>query len=119
MSKSTTTKMKKNKPRERSYVENRKVFTASNIFSEYAVDTTRYIVYSYGLHWPLFIYDEGVWYENVEKASQTTSKHATQCRPMRVNITPMDRNSMVMIAHKGIEGLAAYGPVEFSYSSNF
>ena len=103
----------------RSYVENRKVFTASNIFSEYGADPTRYIVYSYGLHWPLFIYDEGVWYENVEKASQTTSRHATQCRPRGVNITPMDRNSMVMIACRGIEGLAAYGPVAFSYSSNF
>lgn len=36
-----------------------------------------YVVYSYGAHWPLFIYcvDTQRWYANEDKASRTTSRH--------------------------------------------
>jgi hypothetical protein len=38
-----------------------------------------YVVYSYGEHWPLAMYEEatGVWYLNKDKYSVTTSKHLT------------------------------------------
>ena len=98
----------------RSYVGNREVFTGSNTFSKYVENTTRYVVYSYGLHWPLFIHDRGTWYENIEKTSPTTSKHTTQCRPIGENFIPMDRESMLRIACEGIAGLAACGPLSNS-----
>jgi hypothetical protein len=43
-----------------------------------------YVVFSYGNHWPLFIYDPEakVWFENSSRYSNTTSKHRTQARPI-------------------------------------
>ena len=48
-----------------------------------------YVVYSYGEHWPLFVYDWRVnqWYENNSSAKEilgygtTTSRHASHSRP--------------------------------------
>jgi hypothetical protein len=43
-----------------------------------------YVVYSYGPHWPLFVYDAkyDVWFENEDKYSPTTTKHRTQTHPL-------------------------------------
>lgn len=37
----------------------------------------QYVVYSYGYHWPLAVYDRGTctWYVNEDKYSVTTSRH--------------------------------------------
>lgn len=49
---------------------------------ETAADGTRmYVVYSYGDHWPLFVCHDGVWYENSDRYSVTTSKHRSQSHP--------------------------------------
>lgn len=42
-----------------------------------------YAIFSYGLHWPLFVYSasEGVWLENEEKCSMTTSHHRMHAHP--------------------------------------
>jgi len=42
-----------------------------------------FVVWSYGSHWPLFIYhpDTDKWFENSTKSSVTTSRHRTQARP--------------------------------------
>ena len=42
-----------------------------------------YVVYSYGEHWPLFVYDWRVnqWYENNSRYGNTTSRHASHSRP--------------------------------------
>lgn len=44
-----------------------------------------YVVYSYGEHHPLYVWEdtEGRWYENTNYASRTTSKHRRQARPCR------------------------------------
>ena len=44
---------------------------------------SRYVVYSYGPHWPLFIYVPHVntWFENKDKYGPTTSKHRTFTHP--------------------------------------
>lgn len=42
---------------------------------------TMYVVYSYGEHWPLFVYHAGVWYENEDRYSVTTSKHRSASHP--------------------------------------
>jgi len=42
-----------------------------------------YIVFSYGTHFPLYVYDNksGLWFENNESYSQTTTQHLTYARP--------------------------------------
>ena len=63
----------------RRYVEQQKVFTGSNCFSEQR--GRMYVVFSYGRHWPMFICKDGKWYENGSKYSVTTSKQHSQLRP--------------------------------------
>jgi hypothetical protein len=41
-----------------------------------------YVVYSYGPHWPLFVYYNGIWYENEDKRSVTTSHHRSYAHPL-------------------------------------
>jgi hypothetical protein len=43
--------------------------------------STMYVVYSYGTHWPLFVWHEGTWYENADRYSVTTSKHRSAAHP--------------------------------------
>jgi len=61
-------------------------------------------VYSYGKHWPLFIWENGVWYENEDRASVSTSKHRTQLHPhAETRLLPAD----------AMRKIAAYGAVEY------
>lgn len=64
-------------------VANRWEFKGSNTYGEWIGKeaTTGYVVYSYGRHWPLFIWFDGVWYENGERYSVSTSKHRSQLHP--------------------------------------
>ena len=71
--------MKVSNKNARRYVEQQKVFTGSNCFSEQR--GRMYVVFSYGHHWPMFIFREGKWYENGSKYSVTTSKQHSQLRP--------------------------------------
>lgn len=76
--------MKVANKRARTYVKTLTPFKGSNTFAEWRAanpDARRYIVYSYGYHWPLFIWENGVWYENEDKYSVSTSKHASQLHP--------------------------------------
>lgn len=61
------------------YVAARKDFNGSHIFANR--QNGMYAVFSYGLHWPMFIFDGTTWYENNEKYSVTTSKQHGQCHP--------------------------------------
>ena len=90
---------------------------SGNYISTRPCTTFRYVVFSYGAHFPMFIAEwgedqtpaEAVWYENVDKYSPTTSKHKTQCHPW-VQTTPMDTASMRRILTHGTAGLAVLGP---------
>ena len=73
----------------RSYVQPKVPFRNSNgqLYAEW-LDTpdgslARYCVYSYGPHWPLFVYVPKVntWFENKEKYGPTTSKHRSFTHP--------------------------------------
>jgi len=72
----------------RIHVQNRVEFKANNIFSEhrstYFNREMLYIVYSYGHHYPMFVYHEGsrTWFENVDRYSVSTSKHRSQAHPL-------------------------------------
>lgn len=65
----------------RALVEARKNFKAANIFGQNWGPL--YAVYSYGTHWPLFIYDSlsNKWFENEDRYSNTTSRHRSLTRP--------------------------------------
>ena len=63
----------------RSLVERKVEFVANNIFSTWEKAT--YVVYSYGKHFPMYVYKDGNFYENSDKYSVSTSKHQTQARP--------------------------------------
>ena len=52
-----------------------------------------YVVYSYGEHWPLFVWDGFDWHENEDKCSPTTSKHRSQTNPYQ-NTTKHSCNSL-------------------------
>jgi hypothetical protein len=72
----------------RKYVQEGKPFTGSNTegvwrtsWKDENTHTRRYVVTSYGNHFPLFIWDDGVWYENVDRFSPTTSKHKSSTAP--------------------------------------
>ena len=103
----------------RTLVQNRQAFTANNIFAEYitrnangdSLDTCRYVVYSYGKHFPMFIFEGGHWYANCDKYSVSTSKHFTQANPClgQSQAIPMNTNQMHTIVRWGIAGLAAKG----------
>jgi len=94
----------------RRYVQERKPFAGSNTEGVWRRDsnthTRRYVVTSYGNHFPLFIWEDGVWYENVDRHSQTTSKHKSQLHPL-CDTMPMTCKDMVCLMYYGIGGVAA------------
>lgn len=69
----------------RYYVRNHINFTNSNgqLYGRWLTPNL-FVVYSYGAHWPLFVYDAALstWYENEDRASRTTSKHRSQTHPL-------------------------------------
>lgn len=46
-----------------------------------------YTVYSYGLHYPMYVYDYEAcqWYGNADKSTQTTQRHKTRFEPYSVS----------------------------------
>ena len=87
----------------RQYVQKRERFHGNNLYGEYHGD--RYVVTSYGDHFPLFIWEDGTWYENIEKITVTTSKHRTQTHPHEDTL-PMSVENMRVLVDYGIAGVA-------------
>ncbi|KKK74095.1 hypothetical protein LCGC14_2887200 [marine sediment metagenome] len=75
----------------REYVKQRIPFKANNLFAEN--HGGNYYVFSYGYHWILFAYVKGVWYENNNKYSATTSKHHGQAHPL-VDTISLNKNDI-------------------------
>ena len=70
----------------RQYVDELKEFEGSNTFAENKVafdETGLYVVYSYGYHFPMYIYDyqAGMWIGNKDSYSVSTSRQQSQCAP--------------------------------------
>jgi hypothetical protein len=74
-------------------IKNKEVFKANNIFSIW--HGNNYIVYSYGFHFPMYVYNsiENKWYENKDKYSVSTSKQQNQCRIYDENIQYIKLNT--------------------------
>jgi hypothetical protein len=73
----------------RDYVNGFKEFQGSNTFGKWIKWVTDdktdeiYVVYSYGSHFPMYIYDkeQGKWIGNKGKYSQSTTRHQSLLRP--------------------------------------
>lgn len=65
----------------------------------------RYVVYSYGAHFPIYVYDYQMqeWYGNKDKYSPTTSRHQSQARPTCVR-DYFDTETLRYIAARGFMG---------------
>lgn len=55
-------------------------------------DRHLYVVYSYGYHFPMYVYDSQArqWFGNSEKYSSTTTRHQGGARPTNVDVTYVD-----------------------------
>ncbi len=86
----------------RDYVRRGEPFQGSNLFGEYddsdEGSNTPYVVYSYGHHFPMFIYLGNSWYENSDKYSVSTSKQQSQSHPMMetVKLNTEDMTKLLM-----------------------
>jgi hypothetical protein len=93
----------------RRYVEKCLPFLGSNLSAVWI--SQRYIVYSYGPHWPLFIYEQvtDTWYANRDKRSQSTSRHYSQANPStyapQIKLVPLSTRDMAVVADAGSVGL--------------
>lgn len=87
-------------------------FTGNNVYGRWLTDDdTRhswYVVYSYGTHFPMYIFDEtmGVWAGNKDKYSPTTSRHQSACCPPNIGYW-FDTNIMKRIELHGLHGVIA------------
>lgn len=63
------------------YVNEKTPFKANHIFAEN--QGRFYVVYSWGRHFPMYIYDfrNRQWFANKDRYSQSTSVHQSQARP--------------------------------------
>ncbi len=93
----------------RDHVVARLPFKGSNLWGEWvkplAHDKQQYVVYSYGQHFPAYVYAEGMWFENEDKPcsyrmvySPTTSKHMSQARPTDKTILLSTRAMIALVA---------------------
>jgi hypothetical protein len=64
----------------RSMVQAQASFNGSNLFAERHIG--KYIVYSYGYHFPIYACIGGKWYKNTDKYSVSTSRHQSQAHPL-------------------------------------
>ena len=83
--------MKISNAKARPAVQTLSPFTGNNTFGEWS--GSAYTVFSYGHHFPLFVFKDGIWYENSDKYSvsatkysQTTSKHRSQLHPLEETV---------------------------------
>lgn len=69
----------------RQYVQSRTTFCGSNIYAANYPARELYVVYSYGAHWPMWVYSHAhkVWIGNKDKPpSASTSRHTNQTHPL-------------------------------------
>ena len=93
----------------RNMVENLEEFQGSNMFGRWlsrAEDNQVYVVYSYGHHFPMYIYDdkERKWVGNKDKYSRSTTRHQSQGRPSEVDMWLNTDEMQEVINNYGIVG---------------
>jgi hypothetical protein len=97
----------------REFVQKQHPFDGSNMYGQFHTNQTThpeqpeswYAVYSYGGHWPLFVYANDTWFENEEKNSSSTNRHRSQAHPQCPTVLLSHRNILV-VARGGYTDLA-------------
>ena len=92
------------------FTTHHKQFT-NNTGSVYTTDQVHpdlYIVYSYGEHFPMYVYDDsvGMWFDNEDRYSPTTAKHQTLARPDTDDMTALPTTALLDLIAVG--GYRAY-----------
>ena len=84
----------------RAYVQDRSEFL-NNTYNLRGIRNfgDRYVVMSYDQ--PIFVYDDGRWFEVNEKFSTTTSKHQTQAHP-HCETQKVSAVDILSVAHMGV-----------------
>ncbi len=100
----------------RSFVVDREPFQGSNMWGAWVPTTyadrdhSVYVVFSYGAHFPMYVYDPDTnqWYANGDKYSRSTTRHQSQARPdyNGANLTWLNTDNMKQLATRGFRGLA-------------
>jgi hypothetical protein len=93
------------------YVTKMEQFKTNNgsVYTTDQVHPDLYIVYSYGVHWPMYIYDNAsnAWFGNSTKYNKpTTNKHTTLAKPDVGFIHMMPKQELDYIIEFG--GYAGY-----------
>jgi len=95
------------------YVERREPFrnSKSSAYGEWIGEPyepgSRYVAYSYGAHFPMYIWDVDAicWFGNKDKYSSTTSRHMSCARPFSgADMHELSTEAMVLIATSGVVG---------------
>ena len=89
------------------YVEKLEEFDGSNTMGRWVGDENLYVVYSYGSHFPMYIYDkeQGKWIGNKDKYSRSTTRHQSQLRPSSVGLWLDTDEIKCLVWHGGLLGL--------------
>ena len=88
------------------YVEKLEEFDGSNTMGRWVGDENLYVVYSYGSHFPMYIYDkeQGKWLGNKDKYSRSTTRHQSQLRPSSVGLWLNTDEMKDVVWHGGLVG---------------
>ena len=97
--------MKTSNEEAREYVLRKEEFKTSTgtIYGTHNLAANTYTVYSYGSHFPMYVYDYTTeqWYGNSEKYSPTTTRHQSICRPYQV-VEWYPTDVLASISHHGM-----------------
>lgn len=87
----------------RTLVEGCREFEGNSVFGKWINGGEMYCVYSYGFHFPMYIYDPAIkeWIGNSDKYSTTTSRHQSKCRPSDVKFWLDTKEMLHLIAMRG------------------
>jgi hypothetical protein len=83
------------------HVTNKEPFKGSNTWGEWIKDL--YVVYSYGRHFPMYVWDEklGMWFGNEDKYSRSTTRQQGQLRPSAPFISYYNTDSLIKLVSTG------------------
>jgi hypothetical protein len=95
----------------RQYVDRRVPFHTTNkqLFGYWAPSGV-YAVFSYGQHWPLFVYEPKTtsWFANEDKYGTTTSKHYGKAHPFATPTTKLSCTAMKKLVAVGYTALVEW-----------
>ena len=95
----------------RQYVDRRVPFHTTNkqLFGYWCASGV-YAVFSYGQHWPLFVYEPTTckWFANEDKYGTTTSKHYGKAHPFATPTTKLSCTAMKKLVAVGYTALVEW-----------